>query len=83
MIIGTVKAGDKEFLTQGVDADDFIRMVNESIITVFNIPDDYFDAINQTKTYLPKPSERQLLEDMSVASHSFGLSKVEQAFRLA
>lgn len=69
MIVGKVNAGSKEFMTQGVNADDFIKMVNQSIVTVFNIPEDYFDIVSQTKTYSPKPSERQLLEDRSVMEH--------------
>src|SRR3989344_2693788 len=51
MIIGKVNAGGKEFMTQGEDADDFIKMVNESIVTAFNIPEDYFDIVSQTKSY--------------------------------
>src|SRR3990167_5340378 len=51
MIIGKVNAGGKEFMTQGVDADDFIKMVNQSIVTVFNIPENYLDIVSQTKTY--------------------------------
>lgn len=83
MIIGKVQAGDKEFMTQGADADDFIRMVNMSIVTAFNVPDDYFDIINQTRTYTPSPSEREILGDQSVMNHSFGLIKNEQKFKVA
>lgn len=83
VIIGKVKAGEKEFMTQGANADDFIRMVNESVITAFNIPDDYFDIVNKTRTYTPASQERQLLEDKSVASRSFGLLKNEQVFKMA
>ncbi len=83
MIVGQVKAGDKEFMTQGVNADDFIQNVNHSIVTVFNIPEDYFDIVNQTKVYVPSPSERRLLEDQSVTSHSLDFIKTEQALKLA
>lgn len=83
MIVGTVRVGEQEFMTQGTDAEDFIRMVNESIVTACNIPDDYFEAVSKAKTYLPQPSERMMLEDLSVPRHSFGLAKNEQAFKLA
>lgn len=80
MIIGKVDAGGKIFMTQGENAEDFIRMVNESIVTVFNIPEDYFDIVSKTKTYVPSPSEKKLLEDRSVMEHRFGLMKGERAF---
>jgi len=83
MIMGKVNAGGKEFMTQGVNADDFIKMVNQSIVTAFNIPEDYYDIVNRTKTYFPKPSEKKLLDDRSVMNDSFGLVKNEQAFRPA
>lgn len=83
MIIGTVNAGDKEFMTQGADADDFIRMVNESLITVFNVPQDYFSIIKKAKTYNPNPAERKLLEDMNVAKSTIGLVKSDAHLKLA
>ena len=83
MIIGTVNAGGKEFMTQGADADDFIRMVNESLITVFNVPQDYFNIIKKAKTYNPNPADRKLLEDMSVAKSTIGLVKSDAHLKLA
>lgn len=65
MIVGKVQAGAKQFMTQGVGADDFIRMVNESVATAFNIPDDYFDIVTKTRTYVPPAAERKLLDDES------------------
>lgn len=83
MIVGKVQAGDKEFITQGKNVDDFIRMINESVITVFNIPQDYFEIISKTRSYLPLAEERKLLEDKSVARHSLGFVKNDQVFKVA
>ena len=83
MIIGKVSAGDKEFVTQGADAEDFIRMMNESLITVFNIPQDYFDIIKQAKTYNPTPDERRLMEDKSVSKSTVGLVGIERSVKFA
>ncbi len=83
MIVGKVNAGDKEFMTQGADAEDFIQMVNESLITVFNVPHDYFDVIKQARTYNPTPAERRLLEDKSVAQSTIGLIGTDRSFKLA
>ncbi|MDD2785504.1 MAG: hypothetical protein PHS79_01265 [Patescibacteria group bacterium] len=83
MIVGKVLAGDKQFMTQGKDADDFIRMVNMSVVTAFNIPEDYFDIVNQTRTYTPPDTEKVFLGDKSVAGRSFGIAKGERKFKLA
>ena len=83
MIIGKVRAGDREFVTQGVDADDFLKMVNQSVVTAFNIPDEYFDIVSQTKIYAPTAGDRQLLDDQTITERSFGLMKNEQSFKLA
>lgn len=82
MIVGRVNAGSKEFVTQGTDTDDFIRMVNESLITAFNIPEDYFDAVKQARTYNPSPAERILLEDASIKQSTFGLVKTDRRLTL-
>ena len=83
MIVGKVRAGEKEFMTQGTDADDFIRMVNESLITAFNIPDDYFDVLMHTKTYTPPSKVLESLRDQNVVKQSFGLVKEEKQFKVA
>lgn len=83
LIVGKVNAGDKEFMTQGANADEFIGMINHSIVSAFNIPEDYFEIVTQTKTYVPSPGERKLLEDRSVMSHQLGLVKNERSFKLA
>lgn len=83
MIVGTVNAGAKEFMTQGEGADDFISMVNQSVITAFNVPDDYIDIIAQTRIYNPPPEDRGLLENEKVLKSSFGFSKVDRVFKVA
>lgn len=83
MIVGTVKAGAKEFMTQGEDTDDFIKMVNQSVIAAFNVPDDYVDAIAQARIYNPPPEDRRLLENKKVLKSSFGFIKVDRKFRVA
>lgn len=83
MIIGTVSAGAKEFMTQGENADDFIHMVNQSVITAFNIPDDYIDIIAKTRIYNPPPEDRGLLENKKVLKSSFGFNKIDRVFKVA
>lgn len=81
-IIGRIKTDEKEFMTQGHDADEFIDMVNDALITVYNIPKDYIDLLRSKKTYNPDYEQRKLLEDASVRSGKFG-SKKEKVLQLA
>ncbi len=83
MIVGTVSAGAKKFMTQGKSADDFIRMVNQSVITAFNVPDDYIDIISQTRIYNPPQEDREVLRDKKVSHSSLGFNKVDRVFRVA
>jgi len=66
-------------MTQGADADDFINMVNESILTVFNIPYAYFDILKQSKSYLPKQDEYEKLKDASINASTMGINKTSES----
>jgi len=82
-IIGHIKAEEKEFMTQGYNADEFIEMVNDAVIAVYDIPEDYIDVLRWSKkTYSPDPEQRKLLEDANVRSGNFG-SKKERVLQLA
>jgi hypothetical protein len=82
-IIGNVKAGENEFVTQGLSADDFINTVNESVITVNNIPYEYFDVIKELKSYMPPEDQIKALEDQSVSSSKLRVSKSDRALQAA
>lgn len=77
-IVGEVNDGSKVFFTQGKNAEDFINMVNESLIASYNIPYDYFDALKSVKQFQPKPEERIRLENLKVLEGSFGSKKIEE-----
>ncbi len=82
-IIGNVKAGENEFVTQGLNADDFINTVNESVITVNNIPYEYFDVIKELKSYMPPEEQIKALEDQSVSSSKLRVRKSDRALQAA
>src|SRR3989344_6772279 len=74
-IIGRVKAGDKDFLTQGLSVQDFIKMVNDSIYTVYDIPEEYADVFLKNFPYNPPLEARQKLEDLKVKGSQINLIK--------
>ena len=84
-IIGNVTAGDKKFVTQGLNTDDFVRMVNESLVVAYNIPQNYIDLILKNKPFAPTVEERKKLDDISVKKSSFGsvVNKKEGDLQLA
>ncbi|MBI4426556.1 MAG: hypothetical protein HY567_03175 [Candidatus Kerfeldbacteria bacterium] len=74
-IIGRIKTDDKEFLTQGVDSDDFIEMVNDAVYSAYEIPNDYIEVVSQLRPYFPKPEEKEKLESVAVTRSRFSTHK--------
>ncbi len=82
-IIGNVMAGDNQFVTQGLDADDFVEMVNDAIITVFGIPKQYYDVIRQTHTYIPPQEQMEELRNVNVKKAIISFEKNKEVAQLA
>jgi hypothetical protein len=82
-IVGTVVADDKKVMTQGMNGDDFIEMVNDAIITVNNIPEDYVDAIRSMKTYSPPAEERAKLFNNGIRHSSISFNKNKEVVQVA
>lgn len=82
-IIGVVKTKDKEFTTQGRNPDEFIEMVNDSILTVYGIPKDYIDVVRKFKTFIPPEQEMARLENQSISKSTFGSRKNQKVLQLA
>ena len=82
-IVGKIKAGDSEYMTQGRSADDFVDMVNDSIITVFDIPSSYYDLLRQTHTYLPDGDQMHKLRNASVKNSVISFEKNEKVVQVA
>jgi len=80
-IVGSVKAGNHKFMTQGKNADDFIEMVNDSIIAVHDIPEDYIDVLRKNKTYLPSDEEWLKLNNGKVMKSRFSFIKEKRVLQ--
>ncbi len=75
MIVGKVKAGDKEFYTQGKDPDEFVEMVNDSIYTVFEVPFDYIEAMSKSKPFRPTEEELTQLYNGKIPESFLSMNK--------
>lgn len=82
-IIGTINTGDNEFATQGKNADDFVKMVNDAIFTMYDIPEDYMDVISEARTYTPPQQEMEKLKDKNISGASLGFVKNKEILKVA
>ena len=81
-IIGRVSAGKQEFITQGLNSDNFIEMVNDAIYTVYDIPRDYVEVIKKFRTYQPNPEQKRLLENGEIMKAIFSSEKSQEVIRV-
>ncbi len=72
-IVGNVEAGALTFPTQGKNAEDFIRMINEGLLVVLNVPIEYSTVILANGLFAPSRIEREKLENSDVLQSNFGL----------
>ncbi|TSC66041.1 MAG: hypothetical protein G01um101477_247 [Candidatus Doudnabacteria bacterium Gr01-1014_77] len=82
-IIGEVEAGELKFRTQGKNVDDFIEMVNDAIIRLNNIPEEYINTVRSFQAYTPSVEERAKLADAAVESAKIFAKKDKRALQLA
>ena len=74
-IIGRVSAGKQEFITQGLNSDNFIEMVNDAIYTVYDIPRDYVEVISKFRQYQPNFEQKKMLENGEIMKAIFNSEK--------
>jgi len=74
-IIGKIKAGDAEFMTQAKSADEFVEMINDTLFTVYEIPREYSDLLLRYKRFEPNPNQFNELEDASIKKSSISFAK--------
>ncbi len=77
-IVGKVNVDGKEYFTQGNNANDFINMVNDLVITICEIPNDYVAIIKESRTYEPLLEERNKLEDNRINHSVIGFRKTQK-----
>ena len=81
-IVGEVNADGKHFFTQGKNADDFVEMVNDAVVTVLGIPNQYYDVVRRTRTYMPPSDELEKLNNVSIKKSAISFLKNTKALRL-
>ncbi len=78
-IVGEIKDGDQTYVVQARSADEFIQMVNETILAVYNVRLPYIKAIlKESYPYANREAEKRLrkeLGDESIEGSDFSLRK--------
>ncbi len=78
-IIGEVEADGYKFMTQGTNAEEFIEMVNDALLAVYEIPKDYVDFFCKIRRYEPSREQKSVLMNRNISKAEFGVKKMELA----
>lgn len=68
-IIGIIKVDGHEYKTQALSSDEFIEMVNDTLYTVYDIPENCINILSEIKRFRPKQEELNKLNNYSI-NHS-------------
>ena len=82
-IVGNVEAGNYKFVTQGINADNFIEMVNESVLAVYDVPERYFDAVKNMRTYSPPLESMAALKNQNIQEAVISANKNRGVLEIA
>jgi len=83
-IVGEIFTDGHKFMTQAKSAEEFVEMVNDAILSVYEIPEDYIDIILRNKAYMPNKEQFERLNNVAVKKSSFSSKRaLEKAFKYA
>lgn len=76
-IIGEINVDGHEFMTQAISANEFIDMVNNTLLSVYEIPKQYFSVLLKYKKFMPSQEEFSRLDDVAVKKSVVNFEKEE------
>lgn len=65
-IIGRITVENEEFFTQALSAGEFVDMVNELLLNVYNIPGKYHSVLLKEKKFRPSVEQFNLLNNAAI-----------------
>ncbi|MBU1037154.1 hypothetical protein KKF32_03910 [Patescibacteria group bacterium] len=74
-IIGKINAEGEEFLTQAFSAEEFVKMVNDTLLAVYEIPKEYFDVLLKVKRFVPDEDQYKRLNDVAIIKSNIDFEK--------
>jgi len=73
-IVGKITFPGNNFMTQALSAEEFIKMVNDAVFAVYDIPKEYFKILDNRK-FKPSPEQFAKLKNASILSSQINLEK--------
>lgn len=79
-IIGKIKTEDNAYMTQAVSADEFVEMVNDTLMAAYEIPQNCISIIRNIKKFIPTKEQFAELNNIAIkkSEYSFILMKEKQ-----
>ncbi|MFA5359756.1 MAG: hypothetical protein WC349_02235 [Patescibacteria group bacterium] len=72
-IIGVIEVDGHEYKTQALSADEFVDMVNDTLYTVYDIPNNCINILSKIKRFRPKQDEFNKLKNNAVEYSNMSL----------
>jgi arsenate reductase-like glutaredoxin family protein len=77
-IVGVIRIEEHEYKTQALSADEFIEMVNDTLYTVYEIPNECINILSKIKRFLPSPDEFNKLKDNAIKHSDMSLVREKE-----
>ena len=74
-IIGNIFAEGNKYMTQALSANEFIEMVNDTVLAVYNIPPEYQKELLEHKKFRPSIQEFNDLNNTAIKKSSLQFEK--------
>ena len=77
-IIGNIKTEDNTYVTQAVSADEFVEMVNDTLIAAYEIPQNRINIIRSIKKFVPTKEQFAELNNVAIKKSESSLILIKE-----
>ncbi len=77
-IIGRIKTEDNTYMTQAVSADEFVEMVNDTLLAAYEIPQNCINIIRNIKKFIPTKEQFAELNNMAIKKSESSLILIKE-----
>lgn len=77
-IIGNIKTEDNTYMTQAVSADEFVEMVNDTLLAAYEIPQNCINIIRNMKKFVPTKEQFAELNNIAIKKSESSLVLIKE-----
>ena len=77
-IIGNIKTEDNTYITQAVSADEFVEMVNDTLLAAYEIPQNCINIIRNIKKFVPTKEQFAELNNIAIKKSESSLILIKE-----